>query len=99
MIDYTIADDNLHLVDSHKVSKFVFGKTLRKIRKDNPNSDVWKRCICSLCLEWTVHNFLYMVGYQRERTGSADLDYPCDRPEWQYIVAGLIMWPFTFKTK
>ena len=99
MIDYTISDTNLHLVDSHTVSKFVFGKTLRKIRKEHPGSRVWERCICSLCLEWTVHNFFYMVGYERERTGSADLDNPCDRPEWQYIVLGIVVWPFTFKTK
>ena len=99
MVDYTISETNLHLIDSHNVSKFVFGKTLRTIRKDHPESKVWDRCIFSLCMEWTCHNFLYMIGYERERTGSADLDNPCDHPEWIYILGGLIVWPITFKTK
>ncbi len=96
---YTINKTCLHITDSHTVGKFKMMSVLKEIRKENPNSDVWKRCLSSLYLEWICHNFLYMVGYERERTGSADLDNPCDRPEWIYILCGLIVWPITFKTK
>lgn len=98
-MNYKITENNLHIVDSHTISKFKFCGILKDIRKENPESNVWKRSICSLSLEWTCHNFLYMVGYQRERTKDCDLDYPCDHPEWMYIVGGIIVWLFTFKTK
>ena len=98
-MEYTIDNNNLHLVDSYKVSKFKFCKTLKQIRAEESNSMVWERSLFSLAMEWTCHNFLYMVGYQRERTGSVDLDYPCDHPEWLYIIGGMIVWPITFKTK
>lgn len=99
MVEYTISEKNLHIKDSHKVSKFRFMCELKAIRSEHPESKVWERCLSSLYLEWTVHNFLYEIGYERERTKDADLDNPCDRPEWQYIVFGMLVWPITFKTK
>lgn len=99
MIEYTISENNLHLKDSHKVSKFRFMRELKAIRTANPGSNVWNRCLSSLYLEWIVHNFLYEIGYERDRTADADLDNPCDRPEAIYIIFGIIVWPFTFKTK
>jgi len=41
MIDYTISENNLHLKDSHKVSKFRFMRELKAIRTANPGSNVW----------------------------------------------------------
>ena len=99
MIDYTITDDNLHIPDSHKVSKFKMMGILKQIKKDHPESHVFDRCLSSLYLEWICHNFLYEIGYERERTKDTDLDNPCDQPEWEYIVGGMLVWPFTFKTK
>ena len=99
MIDYTITDDNLNIPDSHKVSKFKIMGILKQIKKDHPESHVFDRCLSSLYLEWICHNFLYEIGYQRERTKDTDLDNPCDHPEWEYIVCGILVWPFTFKTK
>ena len=99
MIDYTITDDNLHIPDSHKVSKFKMMGILKTIKKDHPESHVFDRCLSSLYLEWICHNFLYEIGYERERTKDTDLDNPCDHPEWEYIVGGMLVWPFTFKTK
>ena len=98
-MEYTIDDNNIHIVDSHKISKFCFRGILYSLRDANQNSNVWKRCLTSLCCEWTCHNFLYMIGFQRDRTGSVDLDYPCDHQEWMYIVIAGLVWPFTFKTK
>ena len=99
MIDYIINQTTLTIRDSHKVGKFKMMGILKRIRHDNPYSDVWKRCLSSLYLEWIVHNFCYEIGYAMERTASVDLDSPCDRPEWQYIVVGILVWPITFKTK
>lgn len=99
MVEYTISKTNLHIVDSHKVGKFKMMGELKSIKKDNPDSKVWERCLSSLYLEWICHNFLYMVGYERDRTKDCDLDNPCDHPEWMYIVGGMVVWPFTFKTK
>ena len=99
MVDYTITDNCLTIKDSHKVSKFKFCGILKQIRSEHPMSDVWKRSIFSLSMEWTCHSFLYEIGYERERTGTVDLDYPCDHPEWMYILCGILVWPITFKTK
>lgn len=99
MIDYYITDRNLFLKDSHTVSKFDMMGILNAIKKEHPESHVFDRCLPSLYLEWICHNFLYEIGYKRERTGDTDLDNPCDHPEWEYIVCGMLVWPFTFKTK
>lgn len=99
MIYYKITDTNLHIYDSHTVGKFNMMGCLKDIKKQHPESHVFDRCLSSLYLEWICHNFLYEIGYQRERTGSVDLDTPCDHPEWMYIVGGMIVWPITFKTK
>ena len=93
-MEYTITETNLHLVDSYKVSKFRMMKELKGIKKDHPESKVFDRCLSSLYLEWVCHNFLYMVGYHMERTKDADLDNPCDHPEWEYIVGGILVWLF-----
>ena len=34
----------------------------------------WKRSIESMRVEWTVHNLLYDIGYERARTRDVDLD-------------------------
>lgn len=99
MIHYEITDTNLHIFDSPEVSKFKMMGVLKSIKEFNPDSKVWGRCLSSLYLEWVCHNFLYMIGYQRDRTGEVDLDNPCDHPEGMYIIGGMIVWPFTFKTK
>ena len=98
-MDYTITDTCLTIRDSHRISKWVYGARLREIREEYPYSDVWERSIFSCAMEWTCHSFLYMLGIQRERTGTVDIDYPCDHPEWMYCICGIIVWPVTFKTK
>jgi len=99
MVHYEITETAITIFDSHRVGKFRMMGELRRLRSFNPGHIVWERCLSSLYLEWICHNFLYMVGYERERTKDVDLDNPCDQPEWLYIVGGMIVWPFTFKTK
>ncbi len=87
----------MHIANSYKVRKCKMGKVLREIRDVSyPGTLVFDRCIASLKLEWIAHNFLYMVGFERQRTKDVDLDNPCDRPEWLYIVCGLLTWIFVW---
>ena len=94
MIEYTIDEHNLHIPQSYLIKKVRFGEILREIKEANPNSNVWKRKMFSLKMEWTVHNFLYHLGYKKAQTGDVDLDNPCDRPEWLYCTLGILMWIF-----
>lgn len=90
MVEYTLTENNLHIVDSYKVRKWNMRKELNYIKNNDPTLNiVFVRCTTSLILEWICHNFLYRIGYQRERTKDADLDNPCDHPEWMYIACGI----------
>lgn len=95
MVQYTITNTNLHIVDSYKLSKKEFRPTLDGIESQKPEYDVWKRSKCGMCLEWAVHNALYGLGIARERTKDCDLD--TGQPFWlraAYAVCGIIVWPF-----
>ena len=102
MIDYTLTRHCLHLVDSYRVPRWRMRSELKEIRDHGTFFDdvaeqfgparlslVFKRSLFSLKMEWLCHNTLYRLGIQRDRTKDADLDYPCDRPEWQYIACGI----------
>ena len=71
-------------------------KVLKEIRAENGWSEVWERTLFSLKMEWICHNFLYLVGYERERTKDVDLDNPCDQPEIIYIICGILVWLFVW---
>ena len=75
-------------------------KELKAVRQSAIDSGtdtvVFDRCLTSLKLEWICYNFLYMIGYERERTKDCDLDNPCDHPEWMYIVGGIAVWLFVW---
>ena len=94
-MDYTITNNNLHLVDSCEVSKHNFRRNLDEIEAEAPRFDVWNRSRFSMETEWAVHNALYDCHIARERTASCDLNYP---QPWYiriaYTVVGCIVWPF-----
>jgi len=95
MIQYTINDNNLHLIDSYKCSKKNFSIELNNIKNESPNSNVWKRKISQMCLEWGTHNFCYMFGIEKERTKDCDLNYP--QSFWIraiYAIVGVLTWIF-----
>lgn len=71
---------------------------LKRIKEDNTGTPtaVFMRSFFSLKMEWICHNFLYGIGYKRNQTKDVDLDNPPDRPEWQYIVCGLLVWIFVW---
>ena len=99
-MEYSVSKTNLHIEDSYEVPKRYMRRTLREIREEcrrkGIDTDVFKRSVFSLKMEWICHNFLYYAGIERERTKDTDLDNPCDRPEWQYIVCGILVWLFVW---
>ena len=94
---YYISRNNLHIIESWRVHKWQMRRVLQAIKANAPGATiVFRRSMFSLKMEWICHKFLYGIGYQRERTGDTDLDNPCDRPEWQYIICGLLVWIFVW---
>lgn len=82
---------NIHIDYSAMVPKKQFDRVLSQYA----NTEVMQnRTRFSLKMEWACHNFLYRIGYKRDQTRDVDLDYPCDRPEWLYIVCGILCWIF-----
>lgn len=100
MINYTLDKTNLKILDSYKIRKCKIRKILSEIKKkvedEGIDTDVFKRTIFSLKMEMICHNFLYNVGYERDRTKDTDLDNPSDHPEWLYIICGLLVWIFVW---
>lgn len=95
MIDHTITDENLHLIDSYKVSKKDFSKELNEIKEHEPDYQVWNRGIPQMCLEWAVHNAAYALNIKREQARHVDLNYP--QSFWErafYAIGGCLVWPF-----
>lgn len=91
-----IEKDCITIYDCYQYHKCEMRSILEDLRSDQPQCEVFKRTIFSLKMEWIVHKFLYCIGYKRAQTRDADLDYPCDRPEWQYICVGLLVWLFVW---
>lgn len=98
MPQYHLGYTCLTIYDSYKVHKWNMRKVLRRIKKDNVTmqTTVFQRSIFSLKMEWICHNFLYNIGYERDRTADVDMDNPCDHPEWEYIVGGILVWLFVW---
>lgn len=96
-IKYTVTKKCVHIENSYKVRKSKMREVLEEIKsKHKRETIVFQRSMFSLKMEWIAHNFLYNVGYKRAQTGHVDLDNPCDRPEWLYIVCGLLTWIFVW---
>lgn len=100
MVTYSITDKgvfpaNLHINDSHNVSKWSFEDELDAIKKDNPDSEIWRRRIFGMEMEWTCHNFAYLIHYKVEQTKDVDLDYPQSATDrLKYLFCGILLWIF-----
>lgn len=96
MVRYNISKDGrvLTIYESYKTPKKEMYSILDKIRFDEGMKPIFERSNFSLKCEWIFHNFLYNIGILRDRTKDADLDNPCDRPEWVYKVCGILVWLF-----
>lgn len=97
MPDYFVGQSVLTIYDSYKVRKWNMCRVLRRIKcKNTLSTTVFQRSFFSMKMEWICHNFLHQFGYEPERTRDVDLDNPTDRPEWEYIFFGLLVWIFVW---
>jgi len=48
----------------------------------------YKRTPESEFREWKAHNFLYRIGFQKERTGSVDIDQ--NEPKWRRLIYAIL---------
>lgn len=72
-IKYRLTKSCLVIYDSYVISKWDFCEILEHIRF--VEGDI-NRTNLSLILEWSVHNFLYKIGYKRDRTKDTDFELP-----------------------
>lgn len=84
----------LTIYNSYAYPKSKFQPELNKIKALHGQMPIFQRSDCSLKKEWATHNFLYMIGYEKERTKDCDFDIPSDHPEWLYKLIGTLVWPF-----
>ena len=72
---YKILGDRVKLINSYLVPKGKFSRELGMIKNLHPTCQIWNRREGSLRREWATHNLLYSLGYKRERTKDADLNF------------------------
>ena len=75
-LKYRIYEERVNILDSYLVSKLDFTKALDEIKDKCPNHIIWNRSYKSLVRELAVHNFLYKLGFRKEKTKDTSLDYP-----------------------
>lgn len=72
-------DPCLHIKDSWRVTdvyqqEYILG-VLREVEEyQELQASGYSRTLKSELREWRAHNFLYKIGYKRERTGTTDID-------------------------
>lgn len=74
-LDYVIDIErgNCHIVDSYKVTS---SKEMKEFINANLRIAPFNiRNALSYVHEWKAHNFLYKIGYKRERTKDVDLNF------------------------
>ena len=91
-----ISDTCIHIVDSYKLSKKDIKLIVDKLIQDYQDNEVIKhRSRYSILSEIYVHNFCYKLNIYRERTRSADVNYPINRfAETIYKIIGPFCWIF-----
>ena len=83
----------LHIKDSHLIQKKQeIQMLLDYIHKLDGYKDLqaagYTKTFKSEYREWRAHNFLYRIGYKRERTGSVDIDQ--NEPMWRRVVYAVL---------
>ena len=91
-----ISDTCIHIVDSYKLSKKDIKAIVDALIQDYQGNDVIKnRSRYSILSEIYVHNFCYNLNIYRERTHSADVNYPINKfAETIYKIIGPLCWIF-----
>lgn len=94
---YNYTKNVLTLIESSLAGRGDLNGTLREVRGRVSVNDceALRRCDWSLRFEWAVHKALYGLGIERERTLSADLNYPQGwAVRWAYNIFGCAIYLF-----
>ena len=91
-----ITDSDIQIVDSYKLSKKDIKILIDNLIHDYPENNVIKhRTRYSILSEIYVHNFCYKLNLYRDRTCSADVNYPINKyAELVYKILGPLCWIF-----
>lgn len=74
-IKYSISQKELIIYDSYEIPHRHYHNILNRIKCNEIDNPIWEsRSYWSLECEWAVHNLLYKLGIQRERTVDVNLD-------------------------
>lgn len=76
IIQYTLSKYNIHIVNSYQVrTKEDMETIVKSIRTEAAqNGFEYSRSNSSWVKEWMAHNYMYDKGFQKDRTGSVDLN-------------------------
>ena len=76
IIMYNMTEKNIHIEDSYKIRDISEMKEiLELIGSEALRCCIpYKRSISSWLREWKAHNYLYDMNYEKDRTGSVDLN-------------------------
>ena len=86
-IKYSVSVDNVHIENSYRVKRVEdMRDILIRIRASTMYQ--YKRTDDSWVNEWLAHNWLYSLGYEKERTGSVDLSEK--ESKWRRFVYSVI---------
>lgn len=72
---------NSHLIQTKKEIKDLLNQIHTCDEYKKLQAAGYTRTLESEYREWKGHNFLYNIGYKRERTGSVDIDN--NEPQWR----------------
>lgn len=69
-------EDNTNIEDSYRVKNYLDMVNILTMIQEECDSSlaINKRGLCGMVNEWRVHNLLYSLGIQRDRTKSVDLN-------------------------
>lgn len=91
----TVTENNTNIEDSYRIKSISDMQQVLYMIQDEcePSLAINKRGIWDMTNEWRVHNLLYALGIEKDRTRSVDLDI--NQP-WYMTVAYSLLSPFYF---
>lgn len=79
-MQYQITENNIHIVDSYKVTGLLsMVNFLNALKSAHPECKVFNRSISGLIREWRAHNRLYKMHLFRSHTKDVDLNFPMSK--------------------
>lgn len=95
MANYILTKNVLKIYDSHLISKKDFEDVLNSIANyEDAYETIFEfRSSHNMRREWAVHNFLYKLGIEQDRTRDVDFDFD---QKWYWTIAYAICFPISW---